>query len=237
MKCIAIDDEPVALSVISQFCERIGGIDLWTYSDPVVGINRVMETVPDILFLDIEMNGISGIELAKSLPKGTCLIFTTAHARFALDGFDLNAVDFLHKPFPFSRFEKAVQKARELLLLLERVKNTPPDDEEITVKVEYQNVRIPVSAIQYIEAMDNYIRIYLSDSRTVISQMNLKKIAGLLPAHKFIRIHKSYIVPVHKIARFTRKYVVLACKSVELPVGRLYSDDFMRRLETKENDD
>lgn len=233
MKCIAIDDEPVALSIISQFCKRIGDIELSVYSDPVIGINRVIETIPDIAFLDIEMNGISGIELAQSLPKGTHLIFTTAHAQFALDGFELNAVDFLHKPFSFNRFEKAILKVKNLIQLQGLIKNSPLGDEEITVKVEYQNVQIPVFNIQYIEAMDNYIKIFLTDSRPVISQMNLKKIIQLLPEQEFIRIHKSYIVPIHKIARFTRKYIVLIYKSIELPIGRSYVDNFIKIMESK----
>lgn len=232
MKCIAIDDEPVALSVISQFCKRIGDIELSVYSDPVVGINRVIETIPDIVFLDIEMNGISGIELAKSLPKGTCLIFTTAYAQFALDGFELNAIDYLHKPFSFSRFERAVQKAKDLLQMRNLAQKSTLRDVEITVKVEYQNVRITVADIQYIEAMDNYIKIYTMDARPVVSQMNLKKILQLLPEEEFVRVHKSYIVPVRKIASFTKKYLILACKSIEIPIGRSYADDFMKRMQS-----
>lgn len=234
MKCIAIDDEPVALSIISQFCKRMGDIELSVYSDPMIGIKRVVDMVPNIVFLDIEMNGISGVELAKSLPEGTCLIFTTAHARFALDGFELNAIDFLHKPFSFSRLEKAVEKAKHLIQLQRSGKGSSLDGKEITVKVEYENVQIPISDIQYIEAMDNYIKIYLADSRPVVSQMNLKRISQLLPEQEFIRIHKSYIVPVRKIERFTRKYVILSFKSVELPVGRSYADDFMGIMKQKQ---
>lgn len=115
------------------------------------------------------MNGISGLELAKSLPKGTCLIFTTAYAQFALDGFELNAIDYLHKPFSFSRFEKAVQKAKDLLQMRNLAQKPTLPDVEITVKVEYQNVRIAVPDIQYIEAMDNYIKIYTMDARPVVS--------------------------------------------------------------------
>lgn len=234
MRCIAIDDEPVALSVISEFCKRLGDIELSVYSDPVVGISRVIETIPDILFLDIEMNGISGIELAKSLPKGTCLIFTTAYAQFALDGFELNAIDYLHKPFSFSRFERAVQKAKDLLRMRSLAQKSTLPDVEITVKVEYQNVRIAVPDIQYIEAMDNYVKIYTMDSRPVVSQMNLKKILRLLPEEEFVRVHKSYIVPVRKIAGFTKKYLILTYKSIEIPIGRSYADDFMKRMQSNE---
>lgn len=233
MKCIAIDDEPIALSVISQFCKRIGDIDLSTYSDPVEGINRVIETVPDIVFLDIEMNGVSGVELAKSLPKGTRLIFTTAYAQFALDGFELNAIDYLHKPFAYGRFEKAIKKVKELLQLQELATNPALHDEEIIVKVEYQNVKIPVASIQYIEAMDNYVKIYVTDTRPIVSQMNLKKIIQLLPESEFIRVHKSFIVPIHKISRFSKKQLELFYKSIEIPIGRAYADEFMRVMSLK----
>ena len=102
LRAIAIDDEPVALTIIEQFCKRAGDIAISVYSDPVLGTDAVMREHPDLVFLDIEMNGVSGIDIAKNLPEGTFLIFTTAYARFALDGFELNAVDFLHKPFSFS---------------------------------------------------------------------------------------------------------------------------------------
>lgn len=180
------------------------------------------------------MNGISGIDLAKSLPKGTCLIFTTAYAQFALDGFELNAIDYLHKPFSFSRFERAVQKAKDLFQMRNLAQKPTLPDVEITVKVEYQNVRIAVSDIQYIEAMDNYIKIYTMDARPVVSQMNLKKIHRLLPVEEFARVHKSYIVPVRKIASFTKKYLILTCKSIEIPIGRSYADDFMKRMQTND---
>lgn len=99
MKVIAIDDEPVALSIIREYCQRLGDMDLSLYSDPVVGMDAVVREKPELVFLDIEMNGVSGIDIAARLPAGTYLVFTTAYARFAVDGFELNATDFLHKPF------------------------------------------------------------------------------------------------------------------------------------------
>ena len=111
IKCIAIDDEPLALLVISQFCERKGNIELTTYCEPKIGLEEIIRKKPDLVFLDIEMNSISGLDIAHILPHDTCFIFTTAHAQYALDGFDLNATDFLHKPFSYERFEKAIEKA------------------------------------------------------------------------------------------------------------------------------
>ena len=108
MKCIAIDDEPMALEILSSFCQRYGNIELTTFNNPISGMDRVRKMKPDLLFLDIEMGDVNGVELARDLPQGTLLIFTTAYAEYALDGFDLNAVDFLHKPFSYGRFEEWV---------------------------------------------------------------------------------------------------------------------------------
>lgn len=110
MKVIAIDDEPIALNIIERYCERRGDIVLETYSKPRMGMQRIHEWLPDIVLLDIEMNGTSGIELARQLPSSCCLIFTTAYAHYALDGFEVNAVDFLHKPYFYERFDRAMQR-------------------------------------------------------------------------------------------------------------------------------
>lgn len=153
MKCIAIDDEPVALGIIRQFCQRSGDIELITFTDPVEGLQKVKDMHPDLVFLDIEMGGFNGIDVARQLPAGTFLIFTTAYAEFAVDGFDLDAVDFLHKPFSYNRFERAVEKVKRLQEL-QRLQAKPVfADEEITLKVEYKNVKIRLADIEYIEAL------------------------------------------------------------------------------------
>lgn len=230
MKCIAIDDEPIALSIIRQFCQRSGDIELTTYTDPVEGLQRVKDTRPDLVFLDIEMGGINGIDVARRLPAGVFLVFTTAYAEFAVDGFDLDAVDFLHKPFSYSRFERAVEKVKRLQDL-QRLQSRPVfADEEITLKVEYKNVRIRLADIEYIEAMDNYIRVILTSDKPVLSQTSMKTVMELLPAERFMRVHKSYIVPLHKIAAYSRRQLTLYHRNVELPVGRVYADEFIERM-------
>lgn len=234
MKCIAIDDEPLALGIIKNFCQRLDGMELETFSDPVIGMERVKENVPDILFLDIEMNGVSGLDIARTLPKGVFLIFTTAYSQFALDGFELNAVDFLHKPFSFARFEKAVSKAMELKRLYEKSEVKDETGAEITVKVEYQNVKVPVGEILYVEAMDSYVKIYTKETRPVITQMSMKSVMEMLPEGEFIRIHKSYIVNRNKVQSYTRNKVIMAVKGVELPVGRVYARDFAECMQVRE---
>ena len=173
--CIAIDDEPMALLVIEQFCRRKGGMELTTYSEPHVGLEEIRRRKPDLVFLDIQMNSISGLEIADLLPRECCFIFTTAHAQYALDGFNLDAVDFLHKPFAYERFEIAVEKA---IRRLEARPAAVPDC--LVVKQEYSNVSIALEDILYIEALGNYIKIFRSSGGYVLSHTNLKSIQKML---------------------------------------------------------
>lgn len=231
MKCIAIDDEPVALMIIEQYCKRSEDLDVITYTDPIEGMEKVKESRPDILFLDIEMGGINGIDIAREIPAGVFLIFTTAYSEYAVDGFELNATDYLQKPFSYSRFERAIEKVRRMKKL--EMLNTAPavsSDEEITLKVEYKNVKIRIASIEYIEAMDNYIRVYLTDEKPVLSQTSMKAIMEMLPEDKFMRVHKSYIVPLHKVSNYTRRQLTLFYRSVEIPIGRVYADEFIKRV-------
>lgn len=177
IRCVAIDDEPMALLVIEQFCHRLGGLDLECFSEPHVGLEAIRRTSPDLVFLDIEMNGINGLEIARSLPSECRLIFTTAHAQYALEGFELDAVDFLHKPFAYERFERAVNKALQQI----GDKSDRSAVESVTLKQEYSNVVIPIDEILYLEAMENYTKVHRRNGRYILSRTSLKKTAELLP--------------------------------------------------------
>lgn len=226
-KCIAIDDEPIALSIISQYCARRGDVTLETYSSPRLGMQRVREWQPDIVFLDIEMNGASGIELARQLPSSCCLIFTTAYAHYALEGFEVNAVDFLHKPYFYDRFERAMQKAETWLKMHDLLRTSESASRQLSVKSEYKNVTIPVNAILYIESIDNYVKIHETDGQSILSKIPLHSIEKQLPQGEFIRIHRSFIVPKSRIARFSRTEVILTKGEKSLPVGKKYADEVM----------
>ena len=223
MKCVAIDDEPMALEVIKNFCKRMDDMELDTFTNPLVGIEHVKRTRPDLLFLDVKMGEVSGVNLAKEIPQGTFLVFTTAYAQYAVDGFDLNAVDFLHKPFSFSRFEKAVNKVHQAIRLVNYSAAPPLEGQEITVKVEYKNVTVQLSSILYIQAMDNYVKIFTVDSRPIITQMSMKSLEAMLPENEFVRVHKSYIVPRHRIESYSRTQLTLT-GGTEIPIGRAYAD-------------
>lgn len=223
--CIAIDDEPMALLVIEQFCHRKGGMELTTFSEPRVGLEEIRRRKPDLVFLDIQMNSLNGLEIADKLPHECCFIFTTAYAEYALNGFDLDAVDFLHKPFSYERFEVAVEKA------LRRIHaRRPSTSESLVVKQEYNNVSIPLSDILYVEALGNYVKIVRASGGHVLTRTNLKAITDLLPAADFLRIHRSYVVPVASVVSFTRSRVMLKGREEGLPVGTQYVTQVLEAL-------
>ena len=224
IKCIAIDDEPIALSIISRYCERRGGVTLETYSSPLLGMQRICEWKPNIVFLDIEMNGVSGIELARRLPATTCLVFTTAYAQYALDGFEVNAVDFLHKPYFYERFERAMQKAEQWLRMHDLLRVSESADRQLLLKSEYKNITLPINAILYIESIDNYVKVHLADGTSVLSKISLRNLEKQLPQDEFVRIHRSFVVARNRITGFSRTKVTLSQSGPSLPVGEKYAE-------------
>ena len=225
LRCIAIDDEPMALLIIEQFCRRKGGIELTTFSEPTIGLEEIRRKEPDLVFLDIHMNSINGLEIADTLPEKCCFIFTTAYAQYALEGFNLDAVDFLHKPFSYERFEVAVEKA---IRRIESKRHHTP--EYLIVKQEYNNVNIPLADILYIEALGNYVKIFRKSEGHVLTRTNLKTITDLLPVHDFLRIHRSYVIPISSVVSFSRSKVEIEGNVGELPIGSQYVASVMDTL-------
>lgn len=224
IRCIAIDDEPIALSIIQEHCRRYGNVAIETFTSPIAGMERVEATHPDIVFLDIEMNSHNGLTLARELPEGTCLVFTTAFPQYALDGFDADAVDFLHKPIFYERFERAMGKALKWL----GKSDTPAPRDTITLKSEHKNVVINTDDIVYIEAMDNYVKVYRRELPMVLSQITMKEMAAMLPTASFIRVHRSFIVSLDAIDRFSNRKIYIHTIDRPIPVGRKYIESFNR---------
>lgn len=217
IKCVAIDDEPLALDVIAKFCKRIGDIDLSIYSNPALALEVVKREKPAIVFLDIEMDNISGLTIASKLPQETCFIFTTAYLDYAMDGFELDAVDYLHKPFSFNRFHTAFTRA------LRRIRGEESElKQSIIVKQEYNNVNIPLSEILYIEAMEGYVKIFRENDVCTVSRVILKNIGTQLPEPDFIRIHRSFIIHKSKVRSFNKREIELKNGKI-LPIGRQYT--------------
>jgi len=228
IECIAIDDEQFALDTLAKHCVDVPFLNLVaTFSDPYEAICYLKSHNPDLIFLDIQMPDISGINIAKDLQNKPMVIFTTAHSRYALDGFNLNALDYLLKPFDFQRFFKAVEKAKERFEFQTLHKSLKENNEFIIIKVEYKNVKVFISDILYIEALDNYSKIYTYQKK-ILTLQNLRGLESILPENGFIRVHKSYIASISKISHFTREQVVIADKI--LPVGRTYSESFLHRM-------
>lgn len=225
IRCVAIDDEPLALEVIAKFCARLGGIDLKVFSNPHEGLEYIRREVPQIAFLDIAMDDVNGLDIASKLPPETCFIFTTAYMDYAVEGFNLDAVDYLHKPFAFARFETAFSRALRRLGVAMRAQQGG----SITVKQEYNNVTIPLDEILYVEAMESYVKIFRTGGVCTISRMVLKTMESLLPDGDFIRIHRSFIVSRSKIKRFSKREIELI-NGVVLPIGRQYGPEVTGRL-------
>ena len=225
MKVIAIDDEPIALEIVRRYCERSGGINLEVYSSPSIGMQRIRESHPDVVLLDIEMKGISGIELAKLIPPSSCLIFTTAYAHYALDGFEVNAVDFLHKPFFYERFERAIRKAQYWMHMHDLLRASKSSERQLMLKSEYKTIAVSIDTIMYIESIGNYIKLHYTDGTSLLSKIPLHIVEEQLPQDEFIRIHRSFLVAKCRIASFSKSEVILKKDGKSLPVGRKYLDN------------
>jgi two-component system LytT family response regulator len=226
IRCIAIDDEPLALELLQDNISKVPFLQLVAACDNAMEALQVMEQQPvDLVFLDIQMPGLTGLQLIQSMTVKPMFILITAYEKYALEGFNLSVVDYLVKPVALERFIKACYKAKELFDL----KNQPKENaaasnaEYFFVNVEYSLVKITITDIVYIEGLKDYIRIHLkSSSKPVVTRMPMKTIEDQLPAKQFIRIHKSYIVGVSFITSIRKTSVFI--DTLELPVSDHYRD-------------
>jgi len=222
LKCVAIDDEPLATALISTYISRFPDLELLqTFEDAVSGAEYLQKIHVDLLFLDINMPDISGIDLARALDKKPMIIFTTAYKQFAYEGFELEAIDYLLKPIDFDRFSKSIHKAIDY----HNYKNNEvpsTEDASIYVHSEYRMIKIVLKNIEYLESMEDYVKIHLDNSSPVLTLMPLKKMLEKLPASDFKRIHRSFIVPVKKVRSVQNRKVKLSV--IELPISGSYAD-------------
>ncbi|HEY9258255.1 LytTR family DNA-binding domain-containing protein [Chitinophaga sp.] len=220
IKFIVIDDEPPALQVIKTYAREFPWLKLQhTFEDAISASEYLRQAPVDLVFLDIHMPDVNGLDLARGLTTNPMIIFTTAYRQYAYEGFELEAIDYLLKPISFQRFEKAVQKAQAYYLQQQQ----PAVMESLLVYSSYHTVRIPLHEIVYIESMEDYIRIHLTQRAPVLTLMTLKKMMEKLPAGRFRRIHRSYIVAVDKVRAVNNRKVKLS-SAAELPVSDSYSD-------------
>ncbi|MBS1743799.1 MAG: response regulator transcription factor [Bacteroidetes bacterium] len=222
IKCVAIDDEPLALRLIEDYIKRTPGLELLQkFEDAIAGQEFLRNNSVDILFLDINMPDITGIDVARSLDPKTFIIFTTAYKKFAFDGFELGAVDYLLKPIEFGRFEKAVQKA--IALHQQKTVLKQPENDFLFVRAEYRMLKIDVDTIECIEGLEDYIKIHIINSKPILTLMTMKAVLEKLPPSKFRRIHRSYIIATGRVVSILNKKVTLA-SSKEIPVSDSYID-------------
>jgi len=242
LKCIAVDDEPLALDIIEDYVSKVPFLELVTRTENAIEALQLVQTGGiDLVFLDIQMPELTGIQFLK-IATGKCsFILTTAYSQYALESYDLNVSDYLLKPIPFDRFYKAVEKVRNQVKApvaapvpepVATPVSTPqllPVQDFIFVKTEHKIQKIELDDILYIEGLKDYISIYTKAER-VITLQNMKRMEETLPSSQFIRVHKSYIISLDKIESIERSRISICSKVI--PIGDTYRDEFFKRIDT-----
>ncbi|SRR6266700_2917082 len=230
IRCIIVDDEPVARKILQEFVEQVSFLELTGQFETAARAETFLrDEKTDIMFLDIEMPKLTGLELLKKLDTKPLVILTTAYPQYALEGYELDIIDYLLKPIAFSRFIKAVQKAKEYTEL----KNTSsihPFSGYIFVRSEKRIEKIELKDILYIESLGNYVNIFTEDKK-IIAYLTLKGLESQLPANEFIKIHQSYLVGCSKISAIAGNHIQL--KNKTLPLSRNYRDTVMHLVEQR----
>lgn len=229
LKCAIVDDEPLAVELLASYVNKIPFLELeGKYSNAIDATRGLTSNPVDLAFLDIQMPEISGMELSKMLPERTRVVFTTAFDQYAVDGFRLNALDYLLKPIAFKDFLEACNRALQWFQLRADAQQGGSAGEEarsIFVKSEYRLLQINLDEILYIEGLKDYVKIYTTTSKNpILSLMNMKAIEQMLPASRFIRVHRSFIVAKDKIREVNRNRIVFG--NVYIPIGDSYKQLF-----------
>ncbi|MEI6753401.1 MAG: LytTR family DNA-binding domain-containing protein [Paludibacter sp.] len=233
MKCIAIDDEPLAVKKIASYIQKIPFLELVAECrNAFEAMNVMSENDIQLLFIDINMPDISGMEFVKSLRSKPYIVFTTAYSEYAVEGFEVEAVDYLLKPISFSNLLKAANKVKTLIDL----KTNKPlgikgeTANHLFVKSAYKLIRVEFAAIKYIESQHEYIKIHLLNGESVTTKMSLKSIEELLPSSQFVKVHRSYIVNINEVTIIERNRIVFE-KKIYIPISEQYKADFQKRID------
>lgn len=223
---IAIDDEPLALHVIENLVSDYDNLELKrTFTNPNEALIFLEEHKVDVIFLDINMPSINGMELAKRVDAEFMIVFTTAYDYYALESYDLNAIDYLMKPINQKRFKQTIDKIEKLVYLK---KENRIQNQLITIRADLSTIKLNIDDILYIEGMADYLKIFVPHRKPIITRMTMKNIVELLPSTKFIRIHRSFIVQIDKIIAVKSKMVVL--DETKLPIGNTYQKRVSEQL-------
>lgn len=226
INAIAIDDEPLALTVIRSLCDKTAGVNLVkTFTQPNEALKHLRKYPTDLIFCDIQMPAMTGINLVKSLQQNTMVIFTTAFSEYAAVSYELNAIDYLLKPINQKRFTQAITKAKEYFDYIN--KKDQHAEKDIFIRADFSLVKIPLADILYIEGLADYLKIHIRDRKTIVTRMPMKDMMEKLQSTDFIRVHRSFILPFSKIEAVRGTTIFIGDK--EFPIGRTYSDDFFNR--------
>lgn len=229
---IVIDDEPLALGLVSGYIEKTPGLKLaGKFDNPLDASEFISENSVDLIFLDIQMPDLSGIEFTRLMEKGPKVIFTTAFDKYALEGYKLDIVDYLMKPFSYEEFLVAVNKVRKLLSLEQQaITNIESNNQFLFLKSDYKIRRINFNDILYIEGLKDYVKVFIQNSpNPVLSLSSLKVLETRLPPEKFMRVHRSFIVNLEKIVTIERSRIVFGKEYI--PVGDQYKEKFQEFLD------
>ena len=230
LKCAIVDDEPLAIELLVSYVNKIPFMELTgRYANAVETMKGLAENPVDVLFLDIQMPDLNGLELSKMIPETTRIVFTTAFEQYALEGFRINALDYLLKPISYAEFLESCNRALQWFTLSRSQPEQTTHEEEmksIFVKSEYKLLQIDLDSIKYIEGLKDYVKIYTDDApRPILSLMNMKAMEQMLPASRFIRVHRSFIVQKSKIREIDRNRIVFGDKFI--PIGDSYKQAFL----------
>lgn len=237
MKCVIIDDEPLAVDLIKEFVSKVESLELIsTFNNAIDAIAMINTSSVDLIFLDIEMPHFSGIDFLNAIDKKPLVIFTTAYSDYAVEGFNLGAVDYLVKPIPFHRFLKSVMRAQQTFLSQNSTPTTAtpkvvaPEIEPdfMFVRSEYENVKINFSDILFIEGLKDYVKIYTTDNKFTLTLISLIKLENLLSSKGFARIHRSYIINIKYVKSIQKNKVLIADKRI--PISESYKTAFFEKI-------
>jgi len=233
IRTIAIDDEPLALQLVTGYITRTPGLELaGSFENPLDAMEFVSAGGVDLIFIDIHMPDLSGTDFARLIAKGPKVIFTTAYDKYALEGYRLDAVDYLLKPFSYEEFLEAANKARRLITLEKQaLQSVESNDEFLFLKSDYKIKRINFSDILYIEGLKDYVKVYTTSSpRPVLSLSTMKLMESKLPPDRFMRVHRSYIVNLARVDTIEHNRIVFG--KTHIPVGEQYKDKFQDFLKS-----
>ncbi len=229
IRCIAIDDEPLALRQLQGYISRTDFLHLERSFTSAVEARHFLEANPvDLMFVDVDMPDVNGLDFVRSLDsEGRMVIFTTAYAEYAVEGFKLSAVDYLLKPFSFSEFSRAATKAKTIYELFHR-EEKPDKGPLLEIRADHKNVFVHPGDVVYVESEGEYVRLHLDNGTKLTTHFRLKNMEELLPREQFMRVHRGYIVNMERIQSFGKKQIVIAGE--EIPIGDSYRGAFSRAM-------